>query len=88
MTLKAEMIEVCELCDERAGMHRLTKKGTLYCLELNDRGLEMVRIRRHNGTYWSEGLMFSIPVKYLVKGSFSKGLGEKIWKGITTYGST
>ncbi len=88
MTLMRDMTEVCGWCDERASMHRLTKMGTLYCLELNDRGLEMVRIRKHNGTYWDEGLMFSIPVRYLVKGSFTKGLGAKIWEGMTTYGQT
>ncbi len=85
MNLKDEMSEVCGWCDEKASLHRLTSKGALYCMELNDKGKVMVKQREHNHIHWDESMVYYIPVRFLVRGSFPKGTGSRIWDGIHSH---
>ncbi len=72
----------CDRCRRRAGWHRLTKQGVLYCLKLNTAGNKMRKAMAHTGEKYDPSIMHHISVKYLCKSSLHKTVGQSIQKGL------
>ena len=78
------MSKPCEKCHSKAGHHRLTTEGTLYCLSLNSRGNKMKDARIYRGELWVSAMIGRLPVKYLTQSSYEDKLGQSLQLGLST----
>ena len=78
------MSKPCEKCHSKAGHHRLTTEGTLYCLSLNSRGNKMKDARIYRGDLWVSAMIRQLPVKYLTQSSYEDKIGQSIKVGLST----
>ena len=79
------MSKPCKKCHSRAGHHRMTTKGTLYCLALNSRGIKMREARIYRGDHWDSAMIWHLPVKYLEKSDFDERVGQSIKQGLENH---
>jgi len=75
----------CSVCKRRAGWHRMTKNGVLYCLKLNTLGKKRARIMDQNGYLFDEATKHHIDVKYLMKSGVPESVSDAIQKGMRDY---
>lgn len=59
---------VCYQCHNKAGAHRLTRTGNLYCLVYNEDAVYGVRDKKNTS-------IFNVPVKYLWRSPLGKDVG-------------
>lgn len=75
----------CTTCQRRAGWHRMTNTGKMYCLKLNKAGVKLRNTMVRNGHNYDPATMHHIPVKYLERAPFDEGVTDTIARGLTDY---
>lgn len=81
MRFKTAMNKRCPDCHSRAGHHRLTKKGALYCLALNKRGSK----KRAKMDEYDYAVIHNISVKYLQRSTLPEAVGLSMREGMEGY---
>ena len=86
MEFSKAMSTTCGKCSKPASQHRLTPRGRFYCLMLNRDGIlwENYQNIKDDLAFGSVNLV-NIPVCYLTKARFPKGLAATIKNGIKNY---
>ena len=85
MDFNEAMSQRCSACERRAGWHRLTEKGTLYCLKLNGAGVKRRNAMIYNGYNYDHATLHNIKVKYLERSPLPTDVVEVIRTGMDTY---
>ncbi len=85
MTFTDAMSLMCPLCNRRAGWHRMTDSGKMYCLKLNKAGIKRRNAMIYNGYGYDPATMHHISVRFLEPAPFEDEIVDTIARGLSTY---
>ncbi len=85
MTFTDAMSLMCPTCNRRAGWHRMTDSGNMYCLKLNKAGAKRRNTMIRNGYGYDPATMHHISVEFLVHAPFEGEVVDVITQGLSTY---